>query len=250
MLILNETQFTEDLINKQLEFPYSTLSRTAFIKLLCRYYKTDENYYDKITEILKFYFPQTFYKEQWGTKIKNEHNKCVKDDLCLTNRECICIYQSDIEKVKALDDIKLQKLLLTAMFLARFHDNEGWVGTYSIKEYGSLFKLANLSVTKDIKLSMINELYNLGFIAVGKKNTNVNLKIDLWHNDVVQMEITDLQNIGNQYVAKFVSGWKMCTVCNKIFRTKSTGRPPIYCNKCAIKINQEKTKENIKSKRS
>ena len=110
--------------------------------------------------------------------------------------------------------------------------------------------MANITATIKERASMIYKLYKAGLVVQSQKIDNLSLKVELGQdNEQVVLIITSFDNIGNQYIANFKHGWKMCECCGKLFKTKSIeGRPQKYCKQCAYKTKLEQNSQYYKEK--
>lgn len=239
MLILRETDFIEDIIENGNPYSNKVLSMSKLIYLLCKYYKNYEEVANALIGIYKE--DEGFYIEKYDTLILKKIKDILKDDLELIDYDFIPIYESDIKLVEELDTNKERKILFTAIVLSRYYNNNGWLGTYSAKEFNEWFKLANVSESGYNKYFTIHSLMKRGCLSNSKMNTVTNLNLKTLDQGKVVMKITKLENIGNQYISNFISGYVLCGNCGKIFKRKSCkGRPPKWCDKCAydIKLSQ------------
>ena len=62
---------------------------------------------------------------------------------------------------------------------------------------------------------MLHELYVNGYITLGKKVDNLNIKVQLDDSGEIVYKVKDFNNLGNQYIGNFKKGYKQCKCCGK-----------------------------------
>ena len=127
--------------------------------------------------------------------------------------------------------------MFTFFALARYMDCDGWINKKTSKGISEAFKLANVTLTSDKRNEMLHELYVNGYITLGKKVDNLNIKVQLDDSGEVVYKVKEFNNIGNQYIGNFKKGYKQCKCCGK--KIKDTGNKKMYCEKCAIEKQLE-----------
>ena len=143
--------------------------------------------------------------------------------------------------------------MFTLFAIARYMNSEGWINKKDSRGLSEVFKLANVTLSSDKKNELLHELYSNGYIHFGKKVNNLNIKIDLGDiDDDIAYKVTQFENIGNQYIGNFKKGYKQCSNpgCGRKIRITKTGRPKLYCEKCAKEIDKNKAKERMKTLRN
>lgn len=234
MIIFNEQQYIEDIINRN-QVSVNKIGKTRIMTLLNIYYKNDINWFCNVLSICQRIYP-LFFEEKYGDKIKKIHEKVIKDNIEFRPHKQTIIYQSDINKIQSLSNEKLQKLYFTMIVLARWYNNEGWIGAKDRIGMDFVFQLANVRASRQDKCQMYYSLYDAGYIQYSKKNSSLNAKVNLEHDDKIVMTISVYKNLGNQYLDKYKDGWKMCTVCGKMYKIKNWDYSSKYCNECAYNI--------------
>lgn len=216
------------------------------------------NYF--ITLITKYYWSNDIDAETLCHKIKEEilefniqsyqeykyHNKIVKicNDVCCGNVEhsfkeldYIPIYENELNLVSSLKNDRQKKLLFTFFVIARYMNCNGWINKKDSKGISEVFKLANISLTSDKRYQLLHELYSNKYIFFCKKVDNLNIRVNLDDTGKIVYKVYDFNNIGNQYICNFKSGYKQCKQCGK--KIKDTGNKKMYCSKCAIEKQLE-----------
>ena len=133
--------------------------------------------------------------------------------------------------IESLSNDRQKKLMFTFFALARYMDCDGWINKKTSKGISEAFKLANVTLTSDKRNEMLHELYVNGYITLGKKVDNLNIKVQLDDSGEVVYKVKEFNNIGNQYIGNFKKGYKQCKCCGK--KIKDTGNKKMYCEKCA-----------------
>ena len=108
---------------------------------------------------------------------------------------------------------------------------DGWINKKTSKGISEVFKLANVTLTSDKRNELLHELYVNGYISLGKKVDNLNIKVQLDDSGDIVYKVKDFNNLGNQYIGNFKKGYKQCKCCGK--KIKDTGNKKMYCAKCA-----------------
>lgn len=213
------------------------LSMGYFIILIAKYYLSDEIDVESLSKIVKeklLEFDLENYQEY------KYHNKIMKIctslfdgsiDKNFREQEYIPIYENELKVIESLPNDRQKKLIFTFFALARYMDCDGWINKKTSKGISEAFKLANVILTSDKRNEMLHELYVNGYITLGKKVDNLNIKVQLDDSGEVVYKVKEFNNIGNQYIGNFKKGYKQCKCCGK--KIKDTGNKKMYCEKCA-----------------
>ena len=230
------------------------LSMGYFITLIAKYYLSDEIEVESLSKIVKeklLEFDLENYQEY------KYHNKIMKictslfdesTDKNFREQEYIPIYENELKVIESLPNDRQKKLMFTFFALARYMDCDGWINKKTSKGISEAFKLANVTLTSDKRNELLHELYVNGYISLGKKVDNLNIKVNLDDSGEVVYKIKEFNNIGNQYIGNFKKGYKQCECCGKKIRITVGNRK--YCRSCAEKINRNSTKERMKTMRN
>ena len=213
------------------------LSIGYFIVLIAKYYLSDEIDAELLSKIVKEQlreFDLDNYQEY------KYHNKIMK--ICISlfdgstdknfrEQEYIPIYENELKVIESLPNDRQKKLMFTFFALARYMNCDGWINKKTSKGISEVFKLANVTLTSDKRNELLHELYVNGYISLGKKVDNLNIKVQLDDSGDVVYKVKDFNNLGNQYIGNFKKGYKQCKCCGK--KIKDTGNKKMYCAKCA-----------------
>ena len=213
------------------------LSMGYFITLISKYYLSDEIDVESLSKIVKeklLEFDLENYQEY------KYHNKIMKIctflfdgsiDKNFREQEYIPIYENELKAIESLPNDRQKKLMFTFFALARYMDCDGWINKKTSKGISEAFKLANVTLTSDKRNELLHELYSNGYISLGKKVDNLNIKVQLDNSGEIVYKVMDFNNLGNQYIGNFKKGYKQCKCCGK--KIKNTGNKKMYCEKCA-----------------
>ena len=213
-----------------------------------------------ITLIAKYYLPLLTDNKSLSDIVKKEllefdldnyqeykyHNRIMKIctslfdgsiDKSFREQEYIPIYENELKVIESLPNDRQKKLMFTFFALARYMNCDGWINKKTSKGISEAFKLANVTLTSDKRNELLHELYVNGYISLGKKVDNLNIKVNLDNSGEVVYKIKEFNNIGNQYIGNFKKGYKQCKCCGK--KIRNTGNKKMYCEKCAIEKQLE-----------
>ena len=219
------------------------LSMGYFITLIAKYYLpllTDSKSLSDIVKKELLEFDLDNYQEY------KYHNKIMKIcaslfdgsiDKNFREQEYIPIYENELKVIESLPNDRQKKLMFTFFALARYMNCDGWINKKTSKGISEVFKLANVTLTSDKRNELLHELYVNGYISLGKKVDNLNIKVQLDDSGEVVYKIKEFNNIGNQYIGNFKKGYKQCKCCGK--KIRNTGNKKMYCEKCAIEKQLE-----------
>ena len=213
------------------------LSIGYFIVLIAKYYLSDEIDAESLSKIVKEQlreFDLDNYQEY------KYHNKIMK--ICISlfdgstdknfrEQEYIPIYENELKVIESLPNDRQKKLMFTFFALARYMNCDGWINKKTSKGISEAFKLANVTLTSDKRNELLHELYSNGYISLGKKVDNLNIKVQLDDSGEIVYKVRDFNNLGNQYIGNFKKGYKQCKSCGK--KIRNTGNKKMYCEKCA-----------------
>ena len=229
------------------------LSMVYFITLIAKYYLpllTDNKSLSDIVKKELLEFDLDNYQEY------KYHNKIMK--ICTSlfdgsidnnfrEQEYIPIYENELKVIESLPNDRQKKLMFTFFALARYMDCDGWINKKTSKGISEAFKLANVTLTSDKRNELLHELYSNGYISLGKKVDNLNIKVQLDDSGEIVYKVRDFNNLGNQYIGNFKKGYKQCECCGK--RVKITNNRVKYCNSCYKRINESDAKNRMKKYR-
>ena len=232
------------------------LSMGYFITLIAKYYLAGEIDAESLSKIVKeklLEFDLENYQEY------KYHNKIMKIctslfdgsiDKNFREQEYIPIYENELKVIESLPNDRQKKLMFTFFALARYMDCDGWINKKTSKGISEAFKLANVTLTSDKRNELLHELYSNGYISLGKKVDNLNIKVQLDDSGEVVYKVKEFNNIGNQYIGNFKKGYKQCKCCGKKIKIKSEkDYSTKYCDKCSYEKHKEINRNSMKKAR-
>lgn len=232
------------------------LSMGYFITLIAKYYLSCEIDAESLSKIVKeklLEFDLENYQEY------KYHNKIMK--ICISlfdgstdknyrEQEYVPIYENELKVIESLPNDRQKKLMFTFFALARYMNCDGWINKKTSKGISEAFKLANVTLTSDKRNELLHELYSNGYIYLGKKVDNLNIKVQLDDSGEVVYKVKEFNNIGNQYIGNFKKGYKQCKCCGKKIRIKSDkDYSTKYCDKCSYEKHKEINRNSMKKAR-
>lgn len=250
ILVLNESKEAERILETG-EFEDNIYS---VLCLLAKYFNhkcglSKSEMFSRLDKFMYDYYKGYNYA-LWGDSFEKIILNSSKHKL--REIDSIAISNCELDKIKSLKNIKYQKLMFTLLCIAKMYNNffscnNGWVTT----KKNELYEMANVRTkyAKD-KFLYLNDLMNIGFISFAKKNTNLNIKVEIIDSESIDIAIivTDLRNLGYQYMRYIGSGrFVNCERCGKIVMLKNKmDFSTKYCVSCRDKIKREQDSTNHK----
>lgn len=230
---MNEKLYAEQLLKtKTLDIPVA-----QFTYYVSKYYQQFLNYSDAYTynTVLKN------LKERQVTPTRSHKNyitHCITKtkDVKLTALEYIPITTNEIAMIEQLEDSRLEQLAFSCLVVAKYFDyknpdNNHWVNVCS-RSLTNIFKLANLTGSKEVKCNLVRSLYQTGLITGSMKVNNTNLCVQFIDNSQdIQYKVTSFDDLGRQYMV-LEKRYFYCAKCGRYSRQSNT-RPRKYCRQCA-----------------
>lgn len=244
MIIINEYDYVKGIMDSR-EVP-KDVSNKRLLTYIAKYYFLPDRSVDEFKtfvfdEMKKFNLPLNNYQEyKYDSYVKSLCEKLLSNEMSseLKNVSSVDIYESELVVIQKGENDKERKLLFTLFVLAKINgNNTGWVNN----ETKDIFGLANITASTNDRALLIHKLYKSGLISQNHKNDKLGYKVELGSCDEpIILTLTSFDNIGNQYIANFKQGWKMCECCGKLFKVKSKyDGSSKYCKQCAEKITRE-----------
>ena len=221
-----------------------------FITLIAKYYLSDETDAESLSKTVKeklLEFDLENYQEY------KYHNKILKVctslfdgsiDKNFREQEYIPIYENELEVIESMPNDRQKKLMFTFFVLARYMNCDGWINKKTSKGISEAFKLANVTLTSDKRNALLHDLYVNGYISLGKKVDNLNIKVQLNDSGEIVYKVKEFKNLGNQYIGNFKKGYKQCKCCGK--KIKITGTNNKYCKACSREMDSINNIKRIK----
>lgn len=244
MILMNEREFIKNLLEEKPVLTHK-INKGHIMKMLSGYYNNDMGHYDDIVAYMKIFFPEDFFVEKYGGMLKDIIRNCAKKNFQLKEVDKIDIYESELQALEKIEDDTLKKILFVCIVIAKLRDNNGWLGLYEIQDVIDLFKFANISVQEtgaNERYRYFGKLEKLGFLIGTKRVDSINEKVNILPEGKVEMTITSLENLGNQYLITTKNKDRiMCKRCGRI--VKKTGNKKQFCGWCLAKNSSENKKK-------
>lgn len=248
-IVMNERKHAEAFINGKLTAEEQKNLYT--IEIMAKYYRA-EGYDDKelrakIKELIQEKYPGTSdcRVQRWTKKALETSKKYPLYEI-----DEIIITKPEIEFINTLHSAKvrkrnLRKLAFTLLCFAKFESMRGrkdyWVKT----ERKHIFKAAKITgLTQDKQRTMINALYNAGYIEFGNIG-NVNTKVLGVKDGETEISVKDINECGYIFDEKY-NGKKFvrCADCG-VMVLATNGRIK-RCRDCAKERNKQLSRERMK----
>jgi hypothetical protein len=230
-LYLNERKLAEHIIQSG---EYRDEAKDV-LSLLARYYYHIMQIHRKkqIFEFLDSFMQRNYNNYDVGewSELMNLYIKNAKR-YPLIEIDFIPVTQAELDDIAGLNDDKLKRLAFTALVLAKFGDrrnktNNSWV---MVKSY-ALFKRAGLRDSRSQLFDMVHDIRKQGLVKLSRKVNNVNFRVNFVNDDSpVVMQITDMRELGLQYMNHIYGGYRQCRECGKWFKMNVHNHS--YCDDC------------------
>ena len=253
MIIINEYEYVKQILESKI-IPKG-VSNKRMLAYIAKYYFNPQSTIDDMIKLVfikmdEFNLTIEYYQEyKYAAYVKNICEKLFSGEISPDFRrvESVNIYKSELDIISKGENDKERKLLFTLFVLAKVNEtNSGWINN----EIKDIFQLANITI-KD-RAAMIYKLYHAGLLNQSQKIDNLSLKVELGNDDEpVVLVVSSFENIGNQYIANFKDGWKMCQCCGKLYKVKSNKDfSSKYCKQCSKDMFNEQCKINMRKLRN
>ena len=234
-LYLNERKTAQEII----ETGKYTDKIQNVLMLLARYYYHGLQIHRKkvITQHL-IDFMQKHYKNYDINEWSNFFEVCIRNakKYPLVEIDYVPITQAEMDIIEGLRGRKQKRLAFTVLVLAKYGNlrnskNSNWIMT---EEY-QIFKRARVSGSLEYKNLILHSLYKQQLIQLSHKVDNVNVKVMFINDDSpVVLKVTDLRELGYQYINYVSGGYNCCAECGKMFKIKMNNHK--YCSGCARNV--------------
>lgn len=254
-LIVNEKELCEKALleNKIEEKPMK------IIRLIIKKYLSEglskEEIHIKVNDFLEKVYKDKFNRSYWKKVIDGAIGTVLKyNNYELMNIEKVYIYDEELDIIKSLNDIKLEKLAFILLVYAKINKiiNPLSDGRININ-LNSIFEEAKTKKEKILLHRLVELKYLLTTTTTCDSTT---IKINYMKNDgnigIIVDNLKDRNAITYYLEHRLGYKYKTCEVkgCGKRFKLKSLNSPQMYCNKCAKEIKKEMNKENMRKYRN
>lgn len=168
------------------------------------------------------------------------------------NIESINITDKEMSKIDALEGKQLKRLAFTLLCLAKYWvsaspDSNYWVNNKDTE----IMKLANINTSVKRQGLMYWTLRELGMVQFSKKVDNTNVRVCFAEDGEVVLRVTDLRNLGYQYLMYHGEPYFECKCCGLTtkYRNPSKTGGQKYCSECAGKIQMQQIINSVMRQR-
>lgn len=243
-IVLNEHYYAEQAIQTRSlgKKPSETLSRVA------RYYidSCDSSTKRTIRSKLDLFLLQcdsTASIPKWSKMLDFATDWAFKHEAIQI--DSIIITKPEMDKIDSLDGKQIRRLAFVLLCLSKYWNivnsqNDNWVNSKD----NEIMAFANINTSIRRQCAMYATLRDTGLIQFSKKVDNTNVRVCFAEDGDVAMTITDLRNLGYQYLKYHGEPYFECTNCGITVKIDepTKGRKQKYCKECAVEI---KTKQNV-----
>lgn len=227
---MNEREWVERMISEKTlgDEPVTTIGRLAKYYYAQRHGKTD------IIRLIREFMlrcDSNINIDLWMPVIESRVRGAEKYKLVEIDH--ISITESEIMTIKKVSGVTRQKVLFTLLCAAKYANavnpkNTGWVNA----DLSQIFSMANTQKTKDGQQMMIYEFGKAGLVKFSHIVDNTSLRIPFVDDEGDEvLRITDLRNLGNQYLRYIGEPYIECCECGLVVKRRSPTQK--YCVKCA-----------------
>lgn len=249
-----------NIILKEIEYAEKILKSTVLnkkptfdLRILAKYYYhekklTPNKIYLELVTIMEEKY-NNFSLAKWQSTLLDLAKNAKKYPLI--NINYIPVTENELLTINEIDSKPMKRLAFTLLCLAKYRNtinykNNDWVG-YKFKD---IFKMSNVNATKREQGVYIHDMKTLGLIKMNKMVDNLSINvcyIDKENSSEV-LQITDLRNLGYEYLLYSGENFIRCEECGVLFRKRGTTDK--YCCDCK-KIKQlEWQRESMKKIRN
>lgn len=248
-IVLNEHYYAEQAIQTRSlgKKPSETLSRVA------RYYIDSFDSANKKTirsklDLFLLQCDSTASIPKWSKMLDFATDWAFKHEAIQI--DSIIITKPEMDKIDSLDGKQIRRLAFVLLCLSKYWNivnsqNNDWVNSKD----NEIMAFANINTSIRRQCAMYAALRDAGLIQFSKKVDNTNVRVCFAEDGEAAMTITDLRNLGYQYLKYHGEPYFECSNCGittKISNpwNKNSSWKQKYCRDCAVEI---KTKQNVNS---
>ena len=248
-IIFNELQYAENL----LETGFQDYIDWKDLCILSRYFRHQGQKRSEIKKsIVEFYKKFSYYNEQVvGGKIDNAIKKSEKSPLRISTS--VIITESEVQKIRALKNYKLEKICFVMIVLSRANKiaySSSSSRYYLSMNFAEVLEIANVQATKDERRELKYIFSNGSMVRAPEVNRMAPIKgIEMHEVFFIDeksgsgINVTDLNNITSFYPQK-------CIQCGEEMPPQ-TKRLKEICDTCyRNKVREENTKLQKKKRES
>ena len=171
------------------------------------------------------------------------------------NIDKITVTESELETISKIQSGNQERrLAFTLLCLAKYWNVRNHVDSYWVNSTDSdIMKMANIKTSIKRQCKLYHDLRDSGLISFSHKIDCNHVCVSFANDDSPAMiEITDLRNLGNQYMMYIGQPYFACVECGIVIKKDNPdkGRTQKYCRDCAAAVKAQQSKlSHIKSKK-
>lgn len=151
----------------------------------------------------------------------------------------ITVSKTEMEAIDSLGKKQLCRFAFTLLCLAKYwdlvrHTDDHWV----FNKDNEIMQLANINTSVKRQSTMYFILREFSMIEFSKMVDNTNVRVRFVDNGEPVMQITDIRNLGYQYMMYHGEPYFVCDNCGITAKMsdKPNGRHRKYCKECAVEV--------------
>ena len=250
MIVLNENDWAAEMIQERSlgKKPYETLCRVA------KYYADKLGYSKRevrkmMDEFLLMCDPVASLPK-WSDTIDYAVKRAFKYKAIEIDK--IDVTVPEMKRIESLEGRQMQRLAFTLLILSKYWDcvnpqGDHWVNTKD----SEIMRMANINTSIKRQSLMYYNLKELGLLQFSRKVDNTNVRVLFQEDGGTVLSITDLRNLGYQYLMYRGEPYFACENCGLVTKRKNaSGRKPKYCPECANKIRIQNNINSVMNRRN
>lgn len=251
-IVLNEHYSAEQAIQSRSlgNKPSETLTRVA------RYYIDNYDGADKKTirnklDVFLLQCDSTASIPKWSKMLDFATDWAFKHEAI--NIESITITKPEMDKIDSLSGKQIRRLAFVLLCLSKYwnmvnEQNDYWVNSKD----NEIMSFANINTSIRRQCAMYATLRELGLIQFSKKVDNTNVRVCFAADGDTAMTITDLRNLGYQYLKYHGEPYFECVNCGITTKYSNPvkGRSQKYCEACARDMYLKQTVNSVMRQRN
>ena len=263
-VILNEVELVDNFLENYIFA--EGVKKTDIIRLVMRKYYIDskeedkvlitkEEMFNRLISDLKKGLKEEFVYTKWDKTLKTMIGNFYKnisihgDKIDLVDIEKIIVSSNEIEKIKKLNDEKLERIAFVLLVYAKIHNslnskNDSWVRISPT----AICQEADVKLRGIEQYKKLHELYEKKYISMSNMNFKTGIKVNYCVKDVEEgIIITDFNKVVNEYILATNNNLKKCQLCYNLIEI--TSNRIIYCKSCSDKKERENGNNRVKKHR-
>lgn len=160
----------------------------------------------------------------------------------------IAITENELARIKMINGIQAQRVAFTLLCLAKYWDVRFDTNTHVVHTpHADVFALANIATSLERRCKIIRDLKESGLLSYRKYFTDLRVTVNYIEEGHIAMYITDLRNLGYQYMALSGGNYMECESCGKTIPRKTNNQK--FCKECAEREHLLRSAEYMRKRR-